>query len=168
MSMYMVMLTAILNLFLESTLLDRVEIFGVVPNFSLILLVTIALSRGKMTGGFVGLVVGLLEDIIFSPIIGVKAFIYFFIGYTVGMSENKLSRDNLLIPVLMTCAATVFYNTAFLILMYFLSGVSHFDSSLGRTLILETLYNAILIVPTYKILSKRYILKGMSFGERQR
>ncbi len=66
------------NFILQSTVFSQISIFGVVPNTGLIIIVTIALLKGRRIGGVVGLLVGLLQDIIFSPVIGVNGFIYFF------------------------------------------------------------------------------------------
>lgn len=162
----MIILTIFINFIFESTILNRLAIFGVVPNIGLILVVIIALSRGRNVGGIAGLVTGLLADMMFSPVIGVKAFIYFFIGYTVGMSENKLSRDNIFIPILMTIASTFFYHVMYILFMFFLNNKIYVGELFRYVFLLELLYNTILVIPLYKWLSKLYALKGMSFRRR--
>lgn len=67
----------IINLILQSTILPYLDIMGVVPNTALVIVVIIALSKGKYYGGFFGLFIGLMQDIIFNITIGINGFIYF-------------------------------------------------------------------------------------------
>lgn len=166
MSIYMIILTIFINFILESTLFNRLSLFGVVPNIGLILIVIIAISRGRKVGGMAGLVTGMLSDVMFSPVVGVKALIYFFIGYTIGMSENKLSKDNIIIPIIMTIGATFFYHLMYMLFMFFINNKIYMSGSFRTIFLLELLYNTILVVPLYKWLSKAYTLKGMTFGRR--
>lgn len=166
MNLYMIIITIFINFILESTILNRVMFFGVTPNLGLILVVIIALSRGRKTGGLAGIITGLLSDIVFSEVIGIKAFIYFFIGYVVGMSENKLSRENIFIPIIMTIGSTFFYHLMYMAFMFFLNNKIYMNGSFKHIFLLELLYNSILVIPLYKWLSKYYTLKGMSFSKR--
>ncbi|SHD77948.1 rod shape-determining protein MreD [Schnuerera ultunensis] len=115
------LLIIIINFILQSTILHYFNIFDVVPNTSLVIIIVIALLRGKKTASIAGLIAGLLQDIIFSPVIGINGFIYFFVGYFVGMAENKLSKDNILIPFIMTLISTICYHLVYYLFMYFLS-----------------------------------------------
>src|SRR5699024_4173712 len=98
-NMIIVLLIIIINFIFQSTILPGLSLFGVVPNTGLIIVVLISLLRGKRIGSIAGLLIGLLQDIIFSTVIGVNAIIFFFIGYIIGMNEGKLAKDNILIPV---------------------------------------------------------------------
>ena len=77
MKIFLIVLTVIINLIIQSTLIPYFEILGVVPNTALIIVVVLALAKGKYYGGVFGLIIGLLQDIIFSVTIGVNGFIFF-------------------------------------------------------------------------------------------
>lgn len=166
MSVYLILLIMLGNIVLESTIINRFTVFGVVPNLTLILIIIVALSRGKRIGSITGLFSGLIIDILFSPAIGINALIYFFIGYLVGMLEQKFSKDNILMPILMTISFTVFYHVTYLLLMFFLNQRVSIDGVLRNKLLIEIVYNSILMIPLYKWLSKHIVLKGMSFSRR--
>lgn len=77
MTIILIFLTIILNLVLQSTILPYFEIIGKVPNTGLIIVVIIALAKGRYYGGLFGMLIGLLQDMLFSTTIGVNAIIYF-------------------------------------------------------------------------------------------
>ncbi len=154
------------NFILQSTVFSQISIFGVVPNTGLIIIVTIALLKGRRIGGVVGLLVGLLQDIIFSPVIGVNGFIYFFIGYFVGMSEDKLSKDNLLIPFIITGVSTIAYHVFYYIFMYFLGYSIYFTVFFKEVVILEILYNSFISIFIYKWFSKIFVIPSIRFRRR--
>ncbi len=166
MNIYLILLIMIGNIILESTIVNRFAIFSVVPNITLVLIIIIALSRGRKLGSFVGLISGLIIDILFSPAIGINGLLYFFLGYIVGLLDTKISKDNILIPLLLSLSGTFLYNLFYLLFMFFLGYNINFNLLFNYKLIIEIIYNSILMVPLFKILSKRFIIKGMSFSKR--
>ncbi len=98
------------------------------PNTGIIIVVLVALIKGKNAGSMVGLLIGLLQDIIFSTVVGVNGIIYFFIGYIIGISEDKLSKDNLLIPIFLTLLSTLFYHLSYYLFMFFLGHNINFSA----------------------------------------
>jgi len=141
-------------------------ILGVVPNISLLVVITISLYKGRLYGGIIGIAIGLIQDILFSPIIGLNAFIFFFAGYLIGLIENKLIKDNTLIPILLSIIGTVYYNFAYYIFMFFLSHEIEFLSFAKDVLLIETVYNSVLIVPIYKMFSKIFAVPQIRFGSK--
>lgn len=166
MSIYLILLITIINFIFESTLFNRVTIMGITPNIALILIVIVSLSRGNKTGGFVGLFTGLLRDLVFNKTIGVIGLIYFFIGYAVGLGEKKFSKENIVIPTLMTAASTMAYYILYAVFMFFLRQKFTFAMIFGEKVLTEIVLNGLLTIPLYKWLSKHFTLKGMTFGER--
>ncbi|WMM23556.1 rod shape-determining protein MreD [Tissierella sp. MB52-C2] len=159
-------LITLLNLFLQSSILPYISIFGVVPNTALLIIICIALYKGRIYGGVVGLIIGIIQDIIFSPVLGISSFIYFFVGYLIGLVQNKLSKDNILIPILFSILGTIFYSFSYYIFMFFLSHEIPFLYFARDVLIIEIIYNIILCIPIYKIFSKIFVVPKIRFGSR--
>lgn len=147
----LIILTIIINLLFQSTFLQYFEIFGIVPNTALIIVVVLALAKGKNHGGIFGLIIGLLQDIIFSMTIGVNAIIFFFIGYFIGFVEDTFARDNVINPIIFTGLATIFYNIMFSLFMYFLSRNITFIAAVKSVFSLEVIYNCLVSIIIYKI-----------------
>ncbi|MCQ4923716.1 rod shape-determining protein MreD [Tissierella carlieri] len=159
-------IVVLLNFFLQSSILPYINILGVVPNTALLIVISIALYKGRFYGGFVGLVIGIVQDIVFSPVIGVNAFIYFFAGYLVGLVENKLTKENIFIPILFSILGTIYYNFSYYVFMFFLSKNIPFLSFAKDILVIETIYNCVLSIPIYKIFSKIFVVPTIRFGNR--
>ena len=166
MNIFTIFSIIVINFILESTILSYFSIFGVLPNTSLIIIGAIALLRGRKTGSIVGLVMGLLQDIVFSPVIGVNAFIYFFIGYSIGMAENNLSKDNALIPFVITIGSTIGYHLLYYFFMFFLGHNINFPVFFKKIVIFEIAYNSLLSILFYKWFSRIFVIPSIRFGKK--
>ena len=166
MSILILIIVVLLNFLLQSTILPYIAILGVVPNTTLLIVMSISLFKGKYYGGFTGLIIGLLQDIIFSSVIGINSFIYFFAGYITGMVENKLSRENPFIPILFSLVGTIYYNFMYYIFMFFLSTNIPFLSFSKSIMLVEILYNIIAAIPIYMIFSKMFKEPTIKFARK--
>lgn len=166
MIIFILAIVILLNFFLQSSIFPYIGVFGIVPNTALIIVISIALYKGRFYGGFVGLIIGMIQDIVFSPVIGVNAFIYFFAGYLVGLVENKLTKDNIFIPILFSILGTIYYNFSYYVFMFFLSRNIPFLSFAKDILVIETIYNCVLSIPIYKLFSKIFVVPKIRFGNR--
>lgn len=162
----MIILTIILNLILQSTILPYFAILGVVPNTALIIVVVLALAKGKVYGGIFGLIIGLLQDVMFSLTIGVNGFIYFFIGYFIGFIEDTFARDNILNPILFTALGTIFYNITYSIFMYFLSRHLTFIDAVMSVFSIEVVYNCIVSIIIYKLFQNVFLEPKIRFNKK--
>lgn len=136
------LLMIIINLVIQTTIIPYFPIMGIVPNTALVLIVVIALKVGRVKGAIFGLIGGLLQDILFASTIGINAFILFFVGYIVGFAEDSFSRENIINPIIFTIAASIFYNIAYSLFLFFLSREISFMGALKTIFSIEILYNA--------------------------
>lgn len=166
MVIFILALVVIGNFFLQSSILSYINILGVVPNTALLVIISISLFKGRFYGGFTGLVIGMLQDIVFSPVLGINSFIYFFLGYSVGLVENKLTKDNIFIPLLLSIIGIIYFNFSYYVFMFFLSRDIPFLSFARNVLLIEIIYSGILSIPIYKIFSKIFLVPTMRFGKR--
>lgn len=160
------LLIIIVNFILESTIIHYFNIFGVVPNTALIVTVIIALLKGKNVGSIVGLISGLLQDIIFSPVIGINGFILFFTGFLIGFMEGKLSKDNILIPIMLTLISTIGYHLLYSLFLYFLAYNIPIIAFFKEVVLFEMVYNGVISVLVFKGFSKIFIIPPIRFGKR--
>lgn len=156
----------VINFILQCTVFQYASIYGVIPNTTLIIVVTIAILKGKHIGGLIGLLAGFLQDILFSPTIGPNAFVLFFIGYTLGMLDQKLYKDNLFIPFVFTAISTFAYHSLYYVLLYFLGVSVKFSYFLKRIVLIEIIYNSLLSMPIYKWFSNIFTIPTIRFGRR--
>jgi rod shape-determining protein MreD len=86
---------------LQSTLLSRLTLLGVIPQLVFIVVVSLAYTDGERVGVVVGFAGGLLQDLLLPPqsILGLTALVYTFIGYTVGTLHRYAPPDSVWTPV---------------------------------------------------------------------
>lgn len=154
MRLIIISLIIILNLILQSTVFQWFEIYGVVPNTALILVISFSIYLGKNKGATLGFFVGLLQDIILGRIIGLNAFMFMIIGYVVGLMDQKIFKENLLIPFILTAVGTLFYETINLLLIFLLGYKIELFDIIKKMLFIEVLYNSILSPFIYFYVSK--------------
>ncbi|MGV8147083.1 MAG: rod shape-determining protein MreD [Alkaliphilus sp.] len=142
------------NLILQSTLLHQFRLFGVAPNTALLMLITFALHYGKSRGAVIGAIMGLLQDVIFSRAIGINALIYMLAGYFVGMMSQKIIKENIITPVLLSVALTILSACVSLLFMYFLGFTTEIFLLFKEVVVIEAPYNAMLSVPIYIYLTR--------------
>ncbi len=156
----------IINFLFQTTILQYFAIGGVIPNITLIILVTIALLKGKKIGGILGISMGLLQDIILSNVIGINSLIYFFIGYLVGTVDNKVFKDNMWVVLFFTGISTIFFHIFFYIIMYFLSIEIRLFAMFRKVILIEVVYNMIVSIPIFKGINKLFRVRSLSFKNR--
>jgi rod shape-determining protein MreD len=92
---------------LQSTLLRWVALKGVRPDLALIVMVFVAVRRGSMSAQLSGFLSGLAEDLLSLSPLGFHAMVRTTLGFLFGLTEGGLFMDPILVPVLLTLAATI-------------------------------------------------------------
>lgn len=145
-------LFAIVNLVLQSTLLQYIQIRGVLPNTAVILIVSYALLRGSTEGSILGLFSGLLQDIFFGTSIGYFALLGMITGYLAGRGNHNFYRENYLMPMMLCTMATFLYESAIYFTSFLFHGHLNFLYFFGRLILPETVYSGIVTILIYRIL----------------
>ena len=156
----------IINFILQCTVFQHIRILGIIPNTTLVIVVCIAILKGKHIGGVIGLFAGLLHDIMFSSTIGTNALVLFFIGYLVGMVDQKLYKESLLVPFIFTVISTLGYHGLYYVLMFFLGNTVRFSYFFKRVILIEMLFNSVLSIPIYKWFLNIFTIPSIRFGKR--
>ncbi len=147
-------LILIVNFIFQSTLLQHFSIGGILPSTTLIIVAIIAVFRGKYEGAALGLVAGLMQDILFSTTIGVNALIYFLIGYVLGLLGEKVFKESWFLPLITIILSTISYHVLYYLFMVFLSVDVSFTSIIRSVVIKETIYNTIIGTIVYMLIIK--------------
>ncbi len=126
----------------QSTWLDAIAIYSVIPDLSLLALVFIAFKSRGLQGQSVGFVVGILQDGISAAPFGLNAFIKTSIAWLANLLSGKFYIDRLLMPALFGVIATLAKAVNLGLLSFFFSGkILSYDWT-ARTIWIEVAYNA--------------------------
>ena len=137
-------LMVIIALILQSTLLELVR-FYVKPDLILIIVVFVALLRGSREGFLFGLAAGFLEDLLAGRYLGLFSLAMSLTGGAAGFLEDKVFKENLLVPIIVVFGATLLRGF-FLLGISGLAGTKVLALKTGMGLaFMEACYNALLV-----------------------
>ena len=98
---------------LQCTVLNTIAVFGITPNILLVLTIVYSFFFQKMDGIVFSILFGLIQDMFFGQVVGISRLIYFAVGMLLKMVRSVVFRDNKLLLILVTAAATLFYTAAY-------------------------------------------------------
>lgn len=101
------LLLTILFVVLQSTLMQKIAIYGVIPDIALVIIVLSANSMGAMRGQTLGFFAGLVQDFLSAGPLGFNALIRTIIGFIFGKIKGKLFLDSILLPIIFIVVATL-------------------------------------------------------------
>ena len=94
-------------LLLQTTVLARMRVFGVMPDFMLLVAVAGGITAGATRGATLGFASGMLIDLFLPTPLGLSALVFTLVGYGVGVANTGVLRSAWYIPVLTAGAASV-------------------------------------------------------------
>lgn len=142
---------------LQTILFPNLAIGGIVPNILLILTVATAYMQGRVKGLYMGLICGLLTDIIGGGLLGLYGIVYMFIGYVNGIAYKIYYRDDYVMPVLLIGISNLVSGFLVYVFEFLLQSKLNVGFYLKRIVIPEALYTVIVSIVLYKILSSIHI-----------
>lgn len=100
-------LMLIAALLLQTTVLVRLRVFGVMPDFMLLVAVAAGLTAGPTRGAGLGFASGMVIDMFLPTPLGLSALVFTLVGYGVGVANTGVMRSAWYIPMLTAGAASV-------------------------------------------------------------
>jgi len=94
-------------LLLQTTLLARMRLFGVMPDLMLLVAVAGGITGGPTRGAAIGFASGMIIDLFLPTPLGLSALVFTLVGYGVGVANTGVLRSAWYIPVLTAGAASV-------------------------------------------------------------
>lgn len=138
---------------LQTILFPNLAIGGIVPNILLILTVATAYMQGRVKGLYMGLICGLLTDLMGGGLLGLYGIVYMVIGYVNGIAYKIYYRDDYVMPVLLIGASNLVSGFMFYVFEFLLRSKLNVGFYLRRIIIPETLYTVLVSVVLYKLLN---------------
>lgn len=93
-------------LLIQTSLLARMRLFGVMPDFMLLVAVAAGITSGPARGATLGFASGMLIDLFLPTPLGLSALVFTLVGYGVGVASAGVLRSAWYIPVLTAGAAS--------------------------------------------------------------
>lgn len=132
----------------------HLRVAGVVPNFPLLVVITLALVNGADSGAVAGFAAGMVIDMLSDGPIGAWAFVLTLIGYTAGLVEASIFAEGWLLPFTAALLAGIAAEFAYLIVLTVLGVDLPFWRSLSAVVLPRGMYNAMLALAVYPWLAR--------------
>lgn len=145
-------ITFIIIYFLQTILFTGFTIAGVMPNILIILMLYIGLYMGRRMGIIYGIIFGIFIDIWIGKTIGLTSIALALVGVVSGMLDKTFSKDSRLIIILMGIISTIIYEVVLYFMQYIAFGINVEIISFIKTLLIEVIYNVIIIIILYPLI----------------
>jgi rod shape-determining protein MreD len=145
-------ITIFLTYILQSSLFSNFKIYGVSPNIIPIIICSIGLIDGKVTGSFIGGILGIITDILLGKVFGFYTLIGLYLGYVSGAFSKSFYKENWIVGVAFIFISTIVYEFAvFSFGLLFRNNYLSLDYFI-KVLGFEAVYNSIIAIIIYPIM----------------
>jgi len=148
-------LVFLINFILQTTLLRGFQIFGVIPNTTLVLVVLYSLLFKEKHGILFGVVFGLIHDIYYGPVVGLSALLYFIIGFVVSEIKKSIYKDTVFSSLVLVALSVIVFNMGYWSFVN-IFGIQTNILQLFPEIIIELIYDLVVTFLVYKIFVRVY------------
>lgn len=147
-------LAIIVAMILQVAIAPHIAIGGVVPNFLLLVVITLAFTEGPRAGSAAGFAAGLAFDLLGTGPIGPMALVLAVVGHVVGSLSANMFAEGWLMPVTIVFVASLVTEISYAIVLTALGEGGPFFSTLLRISLPSALYNGVLALLIYPWLAR--------------
>ncbi len=137
---------------LENSVLNYFHIFGVSMNILLIYISIIPLFLKKNEGAMIGLILGLLKDVLIGRILGLYGLLFFLIAYLYGILKDKIFKDNVMTMVILVGFSTLIES---IVKFSFTNALFHNEK------MMVFIYKGLILIPFLNILGTLVAYKAL-------
>ncbi len=139
---------------LQSNLFSWFNLAGVKPNLFVVFVLVIGLFLGESRGITWGIIFGITLDLFIGKNVGISAIMLGAVGFLGGFLDKNFSKDSRFTMMLMIGISTCLYEVGLYLFNHFLNDANINIGLFIQTIILEILFNIILTIILYPIITK--------------
>ncbi len=143
---------------LQAVVTSRFSVLGVTADLFVISVVLVSLSYGGFTGVVFGFVAGLLADVVYMDVIGLRALLFLLAGLAVGRFTEYYGSATGWMVVLVVAVTSLLCETAYGVFQFVLGTKVSFFAMLRIQILPAALINGLLSAPLYAGLARIRIL----------
>jgi rod shape-determining protein MreD len=160
-------LLSLLAVLVQETVISKISIFGVDADITPLVVMSIGLLCGSMTGAITGFFIGLMVDTVLVQTLGVTSLLYITIGYWAGRLRELRDPAHGLVPVACGAAATAVTGIGMTVIQFLLGVDAPVSLLLAQQIFLTILVNTLISLPVYLIV-RRIITPALPDDPRRR
>ena len=147
-------LAFLLIYFLQANFFTWFTIAGVQPNLFIIFILMVGLFAGKKIGVILGFVLGIFIDLLIGRTVGMTGIVLALIGFLGEYFDKNFSKESRFTIMLMVIGCTFLYEIVLYVFYIFRLGMPLELYNFIKILLIESVYNAIIVVMLYPFIQK--------------
>lgn len=149
-----IIFTFFLIYFLQANFFSWFTIAKIKPNLFIIFVLFIGLFAGKKIGVILGFFFGVILDLLIGRTVGITGILLSTIGFLGEYFDKNFSKESRFTIMLMVFGSTIFYEICLYVFYIFRLGLQFEIYSFLKILLIESIYNVIIVVIVYPIIQK--------------
>jgi rod shape-determining protein MreD len=138
----------------QQAAVSQISIFGVSADVGPLVVMSVGLLAGSMTGAIFGFATGLLVDMVLFQTLGVTSLLYIAIGYWSGRVRELLDPAHGLVPLGMGAAATAVSGIGMALIQFLLGVDAPVSALLVQQIFITILVNTLIALPVYHLVQR--------------
>lgn len=138
----------------QESAISQVSIFGVSADITPLVVMSVGLLCGSLTGAIFGFFTGLMIDLVLVQTLGVTSLLYIAIGYWSGRLRELRDPSHGLVPLAMGAAATAFAGIGMTLIQFLLGVDAPVSLLLVQQIFVTVLVNTLIALPVYAIVRR--------------
>jgi rod shape-determining protein MreD len=160
-------LMSVFAVIVQETVISKISIFGVAADITPLVVMSIGLLCGSLTGAVTGFFIGLMVDTVLVQTLGVTSLLYITIGYWAGRLRELRDPAHGLIPVACGAAATAVTGIGMTVIQFLLGVDAPVSWLLAQQIFLTILVNTLISLPVYAVV-RRIVMPALPDDPRRR
>lgn len=145
---------ALLTVVIQEAGVSQISIFGVSADLTPLMVMSVGLLAGSMTGAVVGFATGLLVDTVLVQTLGITSLLYIAIGYWSGRLRELRDPAHGLVPLAAGAAATAVAGVGMTVIQFLLGVDSPVSLLLVQQIVVTVLVNTLISLPVYAVVRR--------------
>jgi rod shape-determining protein MreD len=139
---------------IQQAAVSQISIFGISADLAPLVVMSVGLLAGSMTGAVFGFATGLLVDLVLFQTLGVSSLLYIGIGYWSGRVRELLDPAHGLVPLGMGAAATALAQLGMALIQFLLGVNAPVSVLLLQQIFVTNLIGTLIALPVYAIVRR--------------
>jgi rod shape-determining protein MreD len=143
------LLLALGTVVIQEAAISQVSIFGISADITPLMVMSVGLLAGSLTGAVMGFATGLLVDTVLVQTLGITSLLYIAIGYWSGRLRELRDPAHGLVPLAAGAAATAVSGIGMTLIQFLLGVDAPVSLLLLQQLLVTILVNTLISLPVY-------------------
>jgi rod shape-determining protein MreD len=152
---------------IQQTAISQISIFGVSADISTLVVMSVGLLTGSLSGAIMGFGTGLLVDTVLVQTLGVTSLLYIAIGYWSGRLRELRDPAHGLVPLAAGAAATAVAGLGMTLIQFLLGVDAPVSLLLFQQIFVTVLVNTLIALPVFAVV-RRIVQPALPDDPRRR